>query len=1157
MDEEFDVSGYTDEQLYNVLDLTNPSDRELEAKIVSMIRKYSNFGNESGQKLAQFFMDIYNRFFDEDTDADSENDDKEGFTSDNLKVGPQFKTVQVGNSIVGNGNVFSSGIIGNALPDNVRPENIFAPSGLSPSSNGVVGTVNLGNRVETKNDVSLTKTLEYSKDKLNPLLKQTIKRIISIDSQYRNQDASPSTNFTFNLSEPLKDVVSLSLYSIQIPYTWYTVNSDYGGNFFYLKGNSPGIMNGFHDYKFEIKSGNYTPSGLIDAVNLSIQNVSKSYMDVSFGTTRAIYNDGVANTNSGTGKTKLEIDITKIYNEGNFTLLFPNWSPPTDDVARLTTIAGYLGFDNTEYYCSSIYSGYQYRFVTESVNDDFDVITVNHETSLKIVPYIGDSYLTATTKYTEIQINLNLSESIGSSQTIRNMVTLMNTALINNVNFDVDFTSCVIVDVPGTQKSYVKMSCKLNNRIHAGVKNLKLAAIFPNQPVTETQPISSLFYGQSSFFAFLDSVKDSNLNVICEFSELTSENAILQSSYLTTLNSTSLEFECTAIGYDNDLNKLTVNLPQINNVTLPTLISTINATINERINAFKTSQPNFSAIISLQSLNSYIYIKSQINNVFVNSNYRIYVNGASKGAVGNLPHLLGLSDFEDDVSPILNSYSSTSNFLFTTVAFNENDIIYVVPRTTGNNRNSDAFEINLNSNAAFGDGYVLAKYLTDKFITYSDPLNNLRPFAGTIITYNPVNGSFTLNLNILTNVNSNYYNLTLKSTDTNNNIWKKLVFNKPTDSSDLNNFSFVLKDYENYTIQNNSVIKDNTIRIIKNSNDTFYLSPSNKVDVFNTSNGSYLIPIKVNDNSTNGSGTLYSITELLDEINSKLSATFANGTVVKRTQASDGRTLITFRFNINKMFTTKDYVLVFYDPYSFNSCFSNASKRKTSSLQNATWDSTLGWLLGYRNLIYYALIDYVDTTRNEGADDVDIYYLTSNANKCILIGDTSVSTNLYNYFLIMLDDYSQNHLNDGLVTITNQETVINHPPAINYCNPVTGKNIFRPADYDTPGITYTAQQLSSFNQQVQSKIKLKSYSSGPFVKDIFGIIPVKTAGISIGSVYVEFGGSLQNQQRLYFGPVNIHRMTIKLLNDRGNLVDLNNANWSFSFICEHLYKNEV
>jgi hypothetical protein len=67
---------------------------------------------------------------------------------------------------------------------------------------------------------------------------------------------------------------------------------------------------------------------------------------------------------------------------------------------------------------------------------------------------------------------------------------------------------------------------------------------------------------------------------------------------------------------------------------------------------------------------------------------------------------------------------------------------------------------------------------------------------------------------------------------------------------------------------------------------------------------------------------------------------------------------------------------------------------------------------------------------------------------------------------------------------------------------------------------------------------------------------MKVSGLANGSSYVEFGGTLQNQERLYFGPVNIHRMTVKLVSDRGDIVDLNGANWSFSLICEQLYKQQ-
>jgi hypothetical protein len=98
--------------------------------------------------------------------------------------------------------------------------------------------------------------------------------------------------------------------------------------------------------------------------------------------------------------------------------------------------------------------------------------------------------------------------------------------------------------------------------------------------------------------------------------------------------------------------------------------------------------------------------------------------------------------------------------------------------------------------------------------------------------------------------------------------------------------------------------------------------------------------------------------------------------------------------------------------------------------------------------------------------------------------------------------------------------------------------------------------LYSFTQQYYSQnAASKSISNGPYVKDIFGIVPMKVSGLSVGSVYVEFGGTLQIQERIYFGPVNIQRMTIKLLTDRGDLVDLNNSNWSFSLICEQLYKS--
>jgi hypothetical protein len=84
----------------------------------------------------------------------------------------------------------------------------------------------------------------------------------------------------------------------------------------------------------------------------------------------------------------------------------------------------------------------------------------------------------------------------------------------------------------------------------------------------------------------------------------------------------------------------------------------------------------------------------------------------------------------------------------------------------------------------------------------------------------------------------------------------------------------------------------------------------------------------------------------------------------------------------------------------------------------------------------------------------------------------------------------------------------------------------------------------------------KSYGSGPFAEDVFGFIPMKTAGLAPGAVYVDYGGTLQNQERSYFGPVNIYKLGVKLMSNRGDIIDLNGSNWSFSFLVEQLYQQK-
>ena len=59
------------------------------------------------------------------------------------------------------------------------------------------------------NKITYQKDLNYTPGVVNPILKETYKRIVSVDSQFREDVYPQSTDFTLNFTETLKDVVSM------------------------------------------------------------------------------------------------------------------------------------------------------------------------------------------------------------------------------------------------------------------------------------------------------------------------------------------------------------------------------------------------------------------------------------------------------------------------------------------------------------------------------------------------------------------------------------------------------------------------------------------------------------------------------------------------------------------------------------------------------------------------------------------------------------------------------------------------------------------------------------------------------------------------------------------------------------------------------------
>jgi hypothetical protein len=1099
----YDIDNYTDSELYDILDLNHPSDRELEAKILFMIHRYSNMQTTSGNELATFFENIYRRFFDieesepqEKTEEEEDIQTIEGMTGNDDAKPPQDNT----ETIVG-------------VPKN---PNLFTVGQASAPATSVIG---------------YTKSLEYTKDQLNPILQQTIKRVISIDSQYRYDKKTLTTDFTFNLSDPLKDVVALKLYSIQIPYTWYTISTSYGSNFFYLKGNSPGIDNGNYDYQIAIPAGNYSPSELVTALNDSIKNTATQNTDVSFGTTGLAYN-------SNTSLITMSIDVTKQYNETAYELQFPSLE-----------VANYLGFVNKTHRPYIINS---YSFgSTYNPNATFSLDTTNNY--FTVYKYIGLNKFDINTSVIDLSFQIKLSLTTGFVRTRNEILNDLSNQLHACPYLDTTKSYIQLVDISSStmnpqlvDASYFQMALKPNRYTTNNITYSKFAVVFP----TETGLNKTIWTNENSCFQFQNTITEINSIV----SETTPAITAGQINFLIT-NSPYIYMHCVKPGFDMVANDYRIDIPNsgISGYTLNQYINAINTGISnastkyfnngiyeidvryttafiDAVNVFNISfatnkyiyQTDFSANFTNSLITSFSGLSGLSNSYDLNTtnnitcrflfNPTISINDASATIL-----TLNYKNVESQTFPYIVKLSNSANQTYPL-----NDFTTAVNNAFANFIDEDGINVLAGSNIVFntisveGISFVNAKLniVINKTLTQSDySVQFFDPSGNTFAT--GINSSWHKNLNIATTMIDSTFSL----------------------DSTINTSTLLITTSNVPAIRGITALPTPNTITIDNTNNILNIIPWEKgVD------GSKIIQLTI---PCAPSGTKYILSTLIPAINNAIQGTDIAGSLVEISTNNIGKEYTSFRLFVNKVYSVSDYRLVFYDPVSFVKCYVG-----TTSVRNTTWDTTVGWILGFRNYTEYDLSTYVQGKTAQ------------------IIGDTGISTNIFNYFLLCLDDYNQNHLNDGLVTITSTDTNIPLPSYAkksNFtCNP-EGQLTYN-ADELVDNNKLTQAQIYSITQiangqgstisNLTNSVSTKSYGAGPFVKDVFGIIPMKVAGLANGSSYVEFGGTLQNQERSYFGPVNIHRMSVKLMSDRGDIVDLNGANWSFSLICEQLYKQK-
>lgn len=223
---------------------------------------------------------------------------------------------------------------------------------------------------------------------------------------------------------------------------------------------------------------------------------------------------------------------------------------------------------------------------------------------------------------------------------------------------------------------------------------------------------------------------------------------------------------------------------------------------------------------------------------------------------------------------------------------------------------------------------------------------------------------------------------------------------------------------------------------------------------------------------------------------------------------------------------------------------------------------TLGWIMGFRSPLQPIL--------NEGNTGGAIMKLSGPK-----------------YFILIIDDYNQNHINNGLISITELSKKLEYP---SYYNPsylalrenqcIIPENFDIYADFNNddnyfnsladklnygygniPQVipsaprTLTQAQIYTINEIIKNRKMNTSFKpKAPNNSDTFSLIPIKYGGLNVGDMYVDFSGSLQDNPRIYFGPVNIDRLRVRLIDDMGRTVNLHGVDWAITLISENLYQ---
>lgn len=309
-------------------------------------------------------------------------------------------------------------------------------------------------------------------------------------------------------------------------------------------------------------------------------------------------------------------------------------------------------------------------------------------------------------------------------------------------------------------------------------------------------------------------------------------------------------------------------------------------------------------------------------------------------------------------------------------------------------------------------------------------------------------------------------------------------------------------------------------------------------------------PISIQDGNYSSQQLVTAIQYQFDTILNNVTAPFTGNHFDISYNPINGKSCFLFE----KQVPTLSVEVVFYDSELYNSCSGLCGN--SMKLNN-----NLGWFLGFRPLDDKNLPLHFSIVVNSSVNyNIPTSSPPNNLNNAYF-SDGPIDIYGTKYLTLVLDDFNQNHLNNGLVNIVDTDTTLSLPDYFNadipkVCVPdIQVNNAFVPFYTQSTPRTLTQAQVYSINQILENRrTTYKSRITGPTTTDVLGIIPIKKQGFTTGDMLVDLGSSLAYNTRTYFGPVNISRLRVCLQDDMGRILNLHGANWSVEILVESLYQ---